>query len=46
MLAEKTRATVEIAAMLAKPGSSRRTAKAFAPWHRRAVTNAKRLRKK
>jgi hypothetical protein len=49
MVAEKAKAAVETAAVLAKPGSAKRKStatKAIAPWHRAVVANAKRLRKK
>ena len=49
MVAEKAKAAVETAVVLAKPGAGKRkstTTKAIAPWHRAVVANAKRLRKK
>jgi hypothetical protein len=46
MVAEKAKATVETAAVLAKPPRKNTATKALAPWRRRAVANAKRLRKK
>ena len=46
MVAEKAKAAVETAAVLAKPQRKNTATKAMAPWRRRAVANAKRLRKK
>jgi hypothetical protein len=46
MVAEKAKAAVETAAALAKPQGKNAATKAMTPWHRRAVANAKRLRKK
>ena len=49
MVAEKAKAAVETAVVLAKPGAAKRKntgAMALAPWHRAVVANAKRLRKK
>jgi hypothetical protein len=49
MVAEKAKAAVATAAVLAKPGSATRkntATKVLAPWHRAVVANAKRLRKK
>lgn len=49
MVAEKAKAAMETAAVLAKPGAAKRkttASKAIAPWHRAVVANAKRLRKK
>ncbi len=49
MVAEKAKAAMETAAVLAQPGATKRKAtvtKAIAPWHRAVVANAKRLRKK
>ena len=46
MVAEKAKAAVETAVVLAKPQRKNAAKKVVAPWHRRAVANAKRLRKK
>ena len=46
MVAEKAKAAVETAAVLAKPKRKNAAIKALSPWHRRAVANAKRLRRK
>jgi hypothetical protein len=49
MVAEKAKAAVATAVVLAKPGAGKRkntATKALAPWHRAVVANAKRLRKK
>ena len=49
MVAEKAKAAMETAVVLAKPGAAKRkttAGKAIAPWHRAVVANAKRLRKK
>jgi hypothetical protein len=46
MVAEKAKAAVETAVVLAKPQRKNTATKAMAPWHRRVVANAKRLRKK
>jgi hypothetical protein len=49
MVAEKAKAAMETAVVLAKPGAAKRkniATKALAPWHRAVVANAKRLRKK
>src|SRR5512134_344857 len=46
MVAEKARAAVETAMVLAKPQRKNAATKAMAPWHRRVVANAKRLRRK